>query len=160
MAAGPRSALPTMPRGRLGEHLAGELVHAGGGGGAGGADDFFADGIDGADVVDEAVAEVDGEFFAAVEHVGDALVGGVAAGEELAGEEDDFAGLPGGGFFAGDGVEVDAAGAGDVVGEFGPVVERRRIEIDRAGAVEDDVAWRVAAQLGIMATGRLAAWVG
>ena len=57
MAAGPRSALPTMPsRPVLGEHLAGELVHAGGGGGAGGADDFVADGVDGADVVDEAVA--------------------------------------------------------------------------------------------------------
>ena len=79
----------------FGEHLAGELVHAGGGGGAGGSDDFFADGIDGADVVDEAVFEVDGEFFAAAEHVGHALVGGVAAGEELAGEEQDFAGLPG-----------------------------------------------------------------
>ena len=39
----------------FGEHLAGELVHARGGGGAGGSDDFFADGIDGADVVDEAV---------------------------------------------------------------------------------------------------------
>ena len=39
----------------LGEHLAGELIHARGGGGAGGADDLFADGVDGADVVDEAV---------------------------------------------------------------------------------------------------------
>src|ERR1039458_3947251 len=68
----------------VGEHLAGELVHAGGGGGAGGADDFVADGVDRADVVDEAVAEVDGEGFAAVEHVGEALVGGVAAGEEFA----------------------------------------------------------------------------
>ncbi len=38
------------------EHLAGELVHAGGGGGAGGADGFVADGVDRADVVDEAVA--------------------------------------------------------------------------------------------------------
>ena len=91
------------------EHLAGELVHAGGGGGAGGADGFVADGVDGADVVDEAVVEVDGELFAAVEHVGHALVGGVAAGEELAGEEEDFAGLPGADFVVGDGVEVDAA---------------------------------------------------
>ena len=41
----------------LGEHLAGELVHAGGGGGAGGADGFVADGVDGADVVDEAACE-------------------------------------------------------------------------------------------------------
>ena len=70
--------------------------------------DFFADGIDGADVVDEAVIEVDGEFFAAAQHVGHALVGGVSAGEELAVEQQDFAGLPGGGFSAGDGVEVHA----------------------------------------------------
>ena len=57
MAAGPRSALPIMPRRPVcGEHLAGELVHAGGGGGAGGADGFVADGVDRADVVDEAVA--------------------------------------------------------------------------------------------------------
>ncbi len=68
----------------FGQHLAGELVHARGGGGAGGADDLFADGIDRADVVDEAVAEVDGQLFAAVEHVGHALVRGVAAGEQLA----------------------------------------------------------------------------
>ena len=54
--------------------------------------------------------EVDGEGFAAVEHVGEALVGGVAAGEEFAGEQDDFAGLPGVDVGAGDGVEVDAAG--------------------------------------------------
>ena len=57
--------------------------------------------------------EVDGECFAAVEHVGHALVGGVAAGEELAGEQQDFAGLPGLDFVAGDGVEVDAAGAAE-----------------------------------------------
>ena len=106
----------------FGEHLAGELVHAGGGGGAGGAYGFVADGVDGADVVDEAAAEVDGEGFAAVEHVGHALVGGVAAGEELAGEEEDFAGFPGANFVMGDGVEVDAAGGGDVVGESGPGV--------------------------------------
>ena len=83
--------------------------------------------------------EVDGELFAAVEHVGHALVGGVAAGEQLAGEQQHFAGLPRGGFVAGDGVEVHAARAGDVVGELGPVFERGRIEIHRAGAVEHDV---------------------
>ena len=55
--------------------------------------------------------EVDGQLFAAVQHVGHALVGGVAAGEELAVEEQDFAGLPGGDFFAGDGVEIHAARA-------------------------------------------------
>jgi len=66
------------------------------------------------------LVKFDGERFAAVEHVGHALVGGVASGEELAGEEDDFAGLPGENVGAGDGVEVDAAGGADVVGELGP----------------------------------------
>ena len=144
-----------------GEHLAGELVHAGGGGGAGGADDFVADGVDRADVVDEAVAEVDGEGFAAVEHVGEALVGGVAAGEEFAGEQDDFAGLPGADVVAGDGVESRRGGR---------CGGRRRVSGQResgGGATWTGPLpsrwmwrWRVAAQLGIMATGRLAAWVG
>src|SRR5579871_2222132 len=69
------------------EHLAGELIHARGGGRASGTDDFFADRVDRTHVVDEAIAEVDGEFFAAIEHVSHALVRGVAAGEELAGAE-------------------------------------------------------------------------
>ena len=79
---------------RRGEDLAGELVHAGGGGGAGGADCLVADGLNRANVVEEAAAQVDGEGFAAVEHVGEALVRGIAAGEQRAGEQDDFAGLP------------------------------------------------------------------
>ncbi len=123
----------------FGQHLARELVHARGGGGSGGADDFVAHRVDRADVVDEAVAEVDGQLFAAVEHVGHALVRGVAAGEQLAGEQQHFAGLPGGGFGAGHGVEIHAARSGDVVGELRPVVERGRIEKDGAGAVEHDV---------------------
>ena len=162
IAAGPRSALPIMPRRPVSvEHLAGELVHAGRGGGAGGADDLVADGIDGADVVDEAALEIDGEFFAAVEHVGHALVRGVAAGEELAGEQKDLAGLPGANLVVGDGVEVDAL----------RVVRRRRSSLGQASSDGGSSttgpepsrwtwAWRVAAQLGIMATGRLAAWVG
>ena len=161
MAVGPRSALPTMPRSPVLQHLAGESVHARGGGGAGGADDFFADRIDGADVVDEAVGEIDGKFFAAVEHVGHALVCGVATGEQLAGEQEDFAGLPGGDFGAGDGVEVHAAWPGDVIGELWPV---GRARAGRASPGPEPSrtkwAWRVAAQLGIMATGRLAACVG
>jgi hypothetical protein len=110
-----------------------------GGGGAGGADDFVADGVDRANVVDEAVAEVDGEGFAAVEHVGEAFVGGVAAGEEFAGEEHDFAGLPSADVFAGDGVEVDAAGVVRSVGDVGPQGEWRRRDGDGAAAIEVDV---------------------
>ena len=54
-------------------------------------------------------------------------------------QQQHFAGLPRGGFGAGHGVEIHAARAGDVVGQLRPVVERGRIEKDRAGAVEHDV---------------------
>ena len=103
-----------------GEELAGELVHARGGGGAGGADCLVAHRLDRANVVEEAAAQVDGEGFAAVEHVGEALVRGVAAGEERAGEQEDFAGTPGLDVVAGDGGEIDSAGVGGRVGELGP----------------------------------------
>ena len=121
------------------EHLARELVHAGGGGGAGGADGFVTYGVDGANVVDELVGEVDREGFVAGEHVGHALVGGVAAGEELAVEEEDVAGLPGLGFGVGEGVEVDALGVVRFVRELGPVFEVRWVEVDGAVSVENEM---------------------
>jgi hypothetical protein len=95
---GPRSALPIMPiRPGLAEHLLGELVHARGRGRAGGADHLVAHRVHGADVVDEAVGQIDavGQRLAAVEQVLDALVGGVAAGQQLAREQQALAGLPG-----------------------------------------------------------------
>ena len=95
---------------RFGKHLAGEFVHAGGGGRAGWADGFVPYGVDGAYIVDKAILEVDGKRFAAGEHIGHALVGGIAAGEQAAGEENDLAGLPGADVVAGEGVEIDAAG--------------------------------------------------
>jgi hypothetical protein len=107
--------------------------------GAGGADCLVADGLDRANVVEEAAAQVDGEGFAAVEHVGEALVRGVAAGEQRAGEQKDFAGTPGLDVVAGDGGEIDAAGVGGGVGELGPGVERGGRDGDWAGAVEPDV---------------------
>ena len=78
---------------------------------SGGADDFFAHGIDRADVIDESTAEIDGEFFAALEHVAHALVRGIAAGEQLAGQQQHFARLPCRGFGARHGVEIHAARA-------------------------------------------------
>jgi hypothetical protein len=65
----------------------GELVHAGGGGRAGRADHFVAHRIDRADVVDHAALEVDRQFLALGQHVLDALVRGVAAGQHLAVEQ-------------------------------------------------------------------------
>src|ERR1700738_1170287 len=126
--------------GGLLEHLAGDLVHARGGGGAGGADGFVADGVDGADVVDETSVKVDGELFALGQHVSHALVGGIASGQQLAGEQHDLAGLPGLYVVAGDGVEVYATGRADVVGELGPCIERGWVEHDRTRAIQMEVS--------------------
>src|SRR5579862_7247598 len=109
----------------MGEHVTGEGVHARGGGGASGANNFVADWIDGTDVVDEATLEVDGKYFSALKHVGHAFVGGVPTREELAVEQQDFTRLPGGDLFARDGIEIDAASAGDVIRKRWPVFERR-----------------------------------
>jgi hypothetical protein len=57
------------------QHHVGEFVHAGGGGGACGADHFVAHRVDRANVVDDAVGEVNGQGFAFGQHVGNALVG-------------------------------------------------------------------------------------
>ena len=80
-----------------------------------------------------------GSFLAAIEHVGHALVRGVAAGEELAVEQQHFAWFPGSNFGARDGVEIHAARSTHVVGELGPVFERGRIEKHRPRAIEHDV---------------------
>jgi hypothetical protein len=74
--------------------------------GAGRADHFVTHRVHRADVVDDAVGEVDRQLFALGQHVGDALVGGVAAGQHLAVEQQLLARLPGGDFFLGQGVQV------------------------------------------------------
>src|SRR3546814_10261852 len=70
--------------------------------------DLFVHRIDGADIIDDAVPERDGQLLALREHVGDALVRGVAAGEHLAVEEDAVALLPARDHLGGQRVEVDA----------------------------------------------------
>ena len=68
-----------------------------------------------------------------------AALAGIAASAQLAVEQKYLARFPGGDFFAGDGVEVDAARSRHVVGQLGPRIERWRIEKDGAGAIEHDV---------------------
>jgi hypothetical protein len=63
------------------QHHLGELVHARGSGGAGRAHHFVAHRVHRADVVDDAVGEVHRQLFTLGQHVLDALVRGVAAGE-------------------------------------------------------------------------------
>ncbi len=121
----------------LAQHHVHELVHARRGRRAGGADDFLADRVDRADIIDDAALELDGQFFALREHVGDALVRGVAAGEHLAVEQEAVALFPARDDVGGEGVEVDADRR--LVGlpvDLRIVDEHRRFEEGRAAAVE------------------------
>ena len=124
------------------EHHLGELVHARGGGGTRRSHDLVAHRIDRADVVDHAVAQVDTgrQALAAREQVGDALVGGVAAGEHAAREQQPLTGLPSGDLLRGQCIEVDAArfGRGLPV-DLGPAREVGRLEPRRSAAVEREV---------------------
>src|SRR2546423_1862624 len=124
----------------LPEHRLGELVHARRRRGARRADDLVAHRIDRADVVDHAIAEVHREFFTVGEHVGDALVRGLAAGEHFPRQEQRFAGLPPNDFRARDRVEVYAPGLrGGSPGHVRPVLQARRLELPWPGAVGREV---------------------
>ena len=57
----------------------------------------------------------------------------------IAAEQNHLAGLPRQNLFAGHLIEIDAARVGRAVGELGPVTERRRLERNRARAVEYEV---------------------
>src|SRR3546814_5830144 len=70
------------------KHHVGELVHAGGRGWASRADDFARHRIDRAGIIDHPIPEAYRKFFTARQHILDALVGGIAAGQHLAVEED------------------------------------------------------------------------
>ncbi|MCY1220494.1 hypothetical protein D9M72_325090 [compost metagenome] len=120
------------------QHHVGELVHAGGGGGAGRADHFVAHRIDRADVVDDAVGEVHGQRLALGQHVLDALVRRVAAGQHLARQQQGLARLPTGDFFLGQRVQVDLLGLVVVRRpvHFRPFGQRRRVQARGARAVQ------------------------
>ena len=123
------------------QHHAGELVHARGCRRAGRADHFVAHGINRADVVNDAVGEVDRQFFSFRQHVGNALVCGVAASKHLSVEKQFLARLPGGDLFLGQRVEVDSRSGFDIrhPGHRWPVGELRRFELGWAGAVKVEV---------------------
>ncbi len=125
----------------FGQHHVGELVHARGRGRACRAHGLVAHRIDRADVVDDAVGEIDGQLLAPGQHVLDALVRCIAAGEHLAVQQQRVAGLPARDLFARERVEVDAA-ALVVVGcpvDLRPQVQRRGLQVHGAGAVEHEV---------------------
>ena len=90
----------------LRQHHFGELVHARGSCGACGADGFVANGVDGADVVNHAVGEIDRQFLALGQHVLNALVRCVTACEHFAVEQKRLARLPTGDFSFGERIEI------------------------------------------------------
>jgi hypothetical protein len=110
------------------EHRLDELVHARGGRRSGRSHGLVAHGGDRTDVLDEPVLEVHRQALAFRDQVNEALVGGVAAGEDLAGEQQPVARFPGRDLRARDPVEVDASARRDIEGELRPVVEPRRLE--------------------------------
>jgi len=75
----------------LRQHRLGEFVHPRGGGRPRRPHGLVAHGIDRAHVVDEPVREVDRQFFTTVHHLRQALVCGVAPGQQLAGQQQPLA---------------------------------------------------------------------
>ena len=90
------------------EHRIGEFVHPRCRRGAGGPDDFIAHRINGSDVIDDAIAKVHGQRLALIQQFDEALVRGIAAGQQLAVQEQPIAPLPRGDFSRLQPVEVDA----------------------------------------------------
>ena len=90
----------------LRQHHFGELVHARGSCGACWANGFVADGVDGTHVINHAVGEVDGQLLAFGQHILNALVCSVTAGEHFAVEQKCLAGFPAGDFGFGERVEI------------------------------------------------------
>ena len=88
----------------LGQHHLGEFVHACGGRGACGSNSFALHGVDWAHVVNDAVGEVDGQFFAFCQHVLNAFVSGIATRQHFAVEQQSLARFPAGHFCGGQGV--------------------------------------------------------
>src|SRR5207248_10981652 len=104
------------------------------------ADNLVAHRIDGPDVVDDPVGEIDRQLLASREHVLDALVRSVAAREELAAEKETLAGAPGSDLCAVEPIELHAArlcirGPRD----GGPIAELRCFELRGPRAVEHEV---------------------
>ncbi len=131
------------------EHHVGELVHPGRGGRAGGADRLAHDRVDRTDIVDRPAAEIDRQLLALVEHVLDALVGGVAPGQHGAGQQQAVARLPALHFLGRQIVEVHAPGGGiGLPVDVGPLRKIGRIDEARARAVEREMGMASGGTIG------------
>ena len=124
----------------LAKHHLGELVHPRRRCRTRGPHHFIAYRINGAHVVDDAILKVDREFFSLRQHVDDAFVSSIAAGEELAVEQQTLPGLPQSHFFPGQRVEIHPARfRRRRPANVRPAREVGRIKPRRAGAVETEV---------------------
>jgi hypothetical protein len=122
------------------EHHVGELVHPGSRGRARRADDLAHHRIDRADVVDRPSPEADRQLLAPVEHVLDALVRRIAAGQHRPVEQQPVAGLPARHFLGRKLVEVHPLGLRiGLPFNGGPLSEPWRLEIAWPRAVEREV---------------------
>src|SRR6185295_8298151 len=90
--------------------------------------------------VDHAVAEIDRQFLASPQHVLDALVSGVSAGEELARQQKPVTRFPRGDFVAAEGIQIYSSRLGVGGPRYGrPVGKIRRLELRGARAVEHEM---------------------
>ena len=123
----------------LRQHLLGELVHAGGGGRASRAHHLVAHRVDRANVVDETPTEIHRQRLAGVQHLGDALVRSVAAGQHLAVQQQHIARFPARHLSRRHAAQVDTLALAGVVRQTRPVGKAGRVQVDRARAVEHEV---------------------
>ena len=121
------------------EHVTSELIHAGGRGRSGGADNFAAHRIDRANVVDEAIGEIDRRLLALASM---SVMRLCAASRPVSSLPLSSSTSPSFQVATSSRVTVSRftrrAPEPDV-GNLGPIGERRRLECDRAGAVEHEV---------------------
>ena len=121
------------------EHRAGELVHPRRRGRARRSHHLVAHRIHRADVIDEAIRQIDRQALAGGDHVGHLLVCRIAPGKHLARQQQRLTGLPLRKLLAGDGVQVHAPRIRRLPDNVGPGVERRRLLQRRTTAIEHEV---------------------
>ncbi len=125
----------------LRQHHLGELVHPRRGGRPCRPDDLVTHWVDRTDVVNHAIAEVDRQLFVSRQHVGDALMGGIAARQHAAIEQQRLARRPRRDLLFRQRVEIDSSAA-VVIGlpvDVRPQIERWRLEVGGPRTIEHKV---------------------
>ena len=125
----------------LGQHHLCEFVHACGGGRACRAHGLAFDGVNRAHVVNHAVGEIDRQLFAFGQHVLNALVCSVAAGQHLAIEKQGLTGFPAGHFSRGESIQINALALFSVRGpvHVGPQIKGWHVQINGTRTVHHEV---------------------